>query len=270
MSEDVWVLLVEEDYYARDLMALLLIRDWRTRVAGEVDNEDDLLALLQDPTKRVDAVLLDTEVPGDPSDSQWAFHMAELIRTAVPTRKQPAILFTGVWPNQDVLTWALTNGNGGYILKGEIRYALVTAVVRATRGNWVTTVGVQRLARQCRIPLPPRTLILDGTKPVARFTSRESEVARLAILFGQTRRDVADELLIQPGEVGKLVSRAYDKLGLNQILSGEEEAELYFQEELVIRRFQEAWARARRPAKDAREKVSLAFHLLTVPDEDYP
>ena len=42
MAKDIQVLIIEDDPYARDLMALLLTRDWRTRVIGEIANEHEL------------------------------------------------------------------------------------------------------------------------------------------------------------------------------------------------------------------------------------
>ena len=34
MLRDIHVILIEDDLYARDYMAILLRRDWRTRVVG--------------------------------------------------------------------------------------------------------------------------------------------------------------------------------------------------------------------------------------------
>ena len=36
MAKDIQVLIIEDDPYARDLMTLLLTRDWRTHVIGEI------------------------------------------------------------------------------------------------------------------------------------------------------------------------------------------------------------------------------------------
>ena len=62
MLDEVWVLVVEDDPYARDLMVMMLTRDWRTRVVAETTDEQSVATVLQDSTKRVDIILLDTEV----------------------------------------------------------------------------------------------------------------------------------------------------------------------------------------------------------------
>ena len=36
MPKDLYVLLIEDDPFARDLMSMLMSRDWRTRVIGEL------------------------------------------------------------------------------------------------------------------------------------------------------------------------------------------------------------------------------------------
>ena len=265
MPTDIRVLIVEDDPYARDCMALLLARDWRTRVIGEAGSEAEVTRLLAQP---VDVILLDTEVP---DDRGWLFRLAERMRKL---QHRPVILCTGTCALYEVLRGVLRGGFGGYILKGEVLYALASAVTRAATGRWVITPGVQQLAEDRRLTLPEETVMLSGTGRVTGFTPRESEIARLAILFSQPKRDLADELQIRPDEVGKLVSRVYEKLGLRDILDEEVSPEGYFDDPLMVKRFRaarEKVAECKQAAAGTRKpKVSdmetLAFHLLTVPE----
>jgi len=68
MHTEIQVVIVEDDPYARDLMAMLLARDWRTRVVAEFESgaENDLKGFFSDPLNPVDVVIIDTEVPADP------------------------------------------------------------------------------------------------------------------------------------------------------------------------------------------------------------
>jgi len=66
MQKDIRVLIVEDDPYARDLMSLLLTRDWRTRVIGEATGKQELIDFLDQPGTNVDILILDTEIPGEP------------------------------------------------------------------------------------------------------------------------------------------------------------------------------------------------------------
>ena len=66
--EDVRVVIVEDDPYARNWMALLAARDLRTRVVGEVEEPSGLIRLLEKSPQRVDLILLDTDIP---SGEDW-------------------------------------------------------------------------------------------------------------------------------------------------------------------------------------------------------
>lgn len=264
MPQDVRVLIVEDDPYARDCMALLLTRDWRTRLVGEAGTEVEAGRALAQP---VDVILLDTEVPENP---EWPFRWAGQVRTR---HHRPVTLCTGTRPTYEVLRQLLPDGFGGYILKSEVLYALAGAVRLAAAGKWVTTPGVQQLAHDRRLTLPANTVVLSGTGLITDFTTRESEIARLAILFSQSQPDLAEELQIRQDQVGKLVSSAYEKMGLHDILSGETRPETFFDDQEVLERFQaarkvveqqqEAGVSTRR--RKVPEMATLAFHLLTVP-----
>ena len=75
MQKDIRVLIVEDDPYARDLMSLLLTRDWRTRVIGEASGKQELIEFLDQPQTNVDILILDTEIPGEP---ELAFELARI------------------------------------------------------------------------------------------------------------------------------------------------------------------------------------------------
>jgi len=263
MPKDLNVLLIEDDPYARDLMSMLLARDWRTRVAAETDSEEDVRRLLNDPIQKVDAVLLDTEVPGD---SDWPFRIAQVARDS---GSKPDVLFTATKGNADTLDRAVTDGHGGYLLKPEIRYSMASAVAIASKnGQFVITPSIYRLALQQRIRLPERTVILDGRKSTHDLTPREKEIARLAILFNHPHRELSDELLIRADQVAKHVSNVYSKLGLDQFLAGEIDPEAFFDDPLILHRFRTILERvAANPARrKTADMATLAFHLLTVPD----
>jgi len=252
MPKDVRVLIVEDDPYARDLMALLLTRDWRTRVVGEAGAEAEALHILNQPSRRTDLILLDMEIPGDP---KWP----------------SVILCTGTRADVETLRRILRAAFGGYILKTQASYALAWAVTRAAAGHWVTTPGVWQMAHDRRLALPQGTVVLDGRGPTANFTRREGELARLAILFNLAQRDLADELHITADQISKVVSSVYTKLGLREILSGEVAPEVYFEDKAVLAQFERVLrhATAKRQglgrAHKAPDMATLAFHLLTVP-----
>jgi DNA-binding NarL/FixJ family response regulator len=263
MPKDINVLLIEDDIYARNLMTLFLTRDWRTRVIGEAGSESDVKRILEEPFQKVHAIVLDTEVPMDP---EWPFRVAKI---AQKHRDPPVILCTATKPAPGALKEIIKGHFGGYVLKKEVGYALASAVAEATkRHKWIVTPGVYKLALRLRIHLPENTIILDGTKPVTNLTPRESEIARLAILFNHAHRDLADELLIRADQVSKHVSNVYSKLGLDQIIAGEMSPELFIQDKLVLQHFHRILDRVSSPnaKRKTTDMATLAFHLLTIPE----
>jgi DNA-binding NarL/FixJ family response regulator len=263
MPKDIRVLIVEDDPYARDLMSLLLTRDWRTRVVGEVSDETELATFLKDEVQKVDVVILDTEIPGEPG---LHFKLAEMTQ-ALP--QPPKIVYTATQANREVLDRIMVGSCSGYILKQEILYALGASVALVKTCTCVVTPGIRRIAG--RYALPNGTLVLDGRRLTTSFSRRENELIRLGIIFNLAIRDIADELVIGQGWVSEIVSTIYRKLGIREILTGEIPLDLYFTDEVVLAHCREITKRATSSQDGAKIRKApwmstLAFHLLTVPE----
>ena len=263
MPKDIRVLIIEDDPYARDLMSLLLTRDWRTRVVGEIAGEGDLSLFLRDEMQKVDVVVLDTEIPGEPAIPT---HLAELTKIM---EIQPKILYTGTKVNRGILEEVMSGGCAGYILKQDILYALGYATALTAGGNCVITPGIVEAAQ--RFAFPNGTIILDGRKLTNNFSRREKDLIRLGIIFNLAIRDIADELVLGTGWVSEIISMIYKKLGLREILTGEIPLDMYFTNETVLTHCQEIIQRSisKYPGGKLRKAPwmsTLAFHLLTVPE----
>lgn len=263
MPKDIRVLIYEDDPYARDLMSLLLTRDWRTRVIAEVASREELVTFLKDELQKIDVVILDTEIPGDPD---LPYQLAALTRElSSPTR----VLYTGTLPHRDVLEKVMHNQCSGYIIKQDILYALGAAVAAVNAGACVVTPSVQQIAG--RYALPNGTLVIDGRKHTVNFSNRENELIRLGIIFNLAIRDIADELVLGPGWVSEIVSSVYQKLGVRDILSGDVPLDLYFTDEAVLQHCRDIIGRSTAKRSDGSLRKApwmstLAFHLLTVPE----
>jgi len=263
MPKDIRVLIIEDDPYARDLMSLLLTRDWRTRVVGEVADEEDLTLFLHDEMQKVDVVILDTEMPGEPGIPA---RLAELAKKMITP---PKILFTGTKTNRDILEQVMSGSCAGYVLKQDILYALGAAVALTAGGTCVITPGIQQSAQ--RFAFPNGTVILDGRKVSVNFSRREQELIRLGIIFNLAIRDIADELVLGAGWVSEIVSTIYRKLGVREILTGDVSLDMYFTNETVLAHCKDIIKRAGAKNPDGKLRKApwmstLAFHLLTVPE----
>lgn len=263
MAKDIRVLIIEDDPYARDLMSLLLTRDWRTRVVGEIVDEKDLTIFLHDELQKVDVVVVDTEIPGEPG---IPVQLAELTKALTTP---PRVLYTGTKINRDILEEVMVGNCAGYILKQDILYALGAAVALTAKGICVVTPGILNAAN--RFAFPNGTIVVDGRKLTADFSRREKELIRYGIIFNLAIRDIADELVLGAGWVSEIVSTIYKKLGVREILTGDVPLDLYFTNEAVLTHCRGIIKRSvsRNPDGKLRKAPwmsTLAFHLLTVPD----
>ena len=133
-------------------------------------------------------------------------------------------------------------------------------------GQWVLTPGVLSMANRMNYVLPKHITIIRGRLSIPGFTDHEAEVAKMAIIFSLGRRDLADELKISEQWSYGLVSEIYSKMGLSEILSGEEDLFSYISENVVIRHHFEEILTQLNTSRKAKDLETLAYHLITMPE----
>lgn len=255
---EVRVFLVEDDLYARDLMGLLLRRDWRTQVIGEMGSMMELPSEIEN--EHIDVVLLDTE---NPDDADWSRRLIDKIDKM---ERKPVVLCTGTHPSCKIMDGLTDPIYRGYILKGEIGYSLAWAITLATGPNWIVTPGVERMACENHIQFPADPVVLSGDRTLFGLTKQEMEVARLGILFNIPRDNLAHDMNRSPYTIYEYISNAYDKMGIDDIFSNHISPREYFtgdQRFLDVfgSHIDQLWD-ITKPTKD---KDTLAFHLMTIP-----
>ncbi len=260
-KQEFQIAIVEDDPFARNWMALLAARDWRTRLAGEFDEPLKVIPLLHKKTSYIDLILLDTDIPGGES---W---IPQILGAISGMPHPPVILCTGIKANQEVLGRLTSPSFAGYILKNEINYSLAWAIDLALSGKWVITQGVRSLASAMRFPLPHPCVVLDGMKTLQSTLSKhQADVSRLAFLFSMERRELADELGIVEDWSYGLVSQIYEQLGVKDILNDEESLQSYFGDQpLIIAHVEKIRAEGKNSIK-AHDLETLAFHIITMPE----
>jgi len=269
MTKEAQVLLVEDDIYARNWMELLLRRDWRTRVVGEVSNPVKLNSTIKDLKKhneRVDLVIIDTDIPYNPN---W---LPEVLRSLEINSPESRVLFTGVEPDLQIANLRTHANFAGYVLKDEICNSIAWAVSMASEPCIIVTPGVRNLFNKVNV-LPPGSLILDGRKPIAleRLNNLEKKRSQMAFIFSMERHEFADEAGISEDYSYIVVSSLFEKIGLNDMLEDtlEEGAVLdhYFSNYPVVMTHLKTTLEhlEETKSKKAKDKETLAFHLLTLP-----
>ncbi len=255
------IAIVEDDPFARNWMALLAARDWRTRLAGEFDEPLKIIPLLHQKASLVDLVLMDTDIPGG---ENW---IPQILSAISGMHHSPAILCTGIRANPKVLSHIKNSCFVGYILKTEINFSLAWAIDIALSGKYVVTEGVRSLAAEMRHSLPHPCVVMDGRKTLQSTLSRhQAEVSRLAFLFSMERRELADELGIVEDWSYGLVSQIYEQLGVKDILNDDESLMSYFGDQPLILAHIEKIRAAGKNSIKAHDLETLAFHIITMPE----
>jgi DNA-binding NarL/FixJ family response regulator len=265
MAKKIRVLIVEDDRYALEMMSLLLRCDWRTQVIGKIAQMAARPEQLQ--AFQADLIL----VGGDgPEQVDRLSGILEQIHTIHPQSK---IVYAARQVSPALLGRFAAPGFFGCLLKAEIAYSLVWALVLAARGEWVITPGLNILAREQQFSFQHQPIILDGTQPIAGLTAAEAESARQAYLFSISSRwlkslgSSGEEI---PNALQVHMQRAYRELGMQAILRGEIEPGHYFAgQDHLIGFFSDQFALMWQSARSEQKKDLFAYYLLTVPQVLY-
>lgn len=260
MNKDILVSILEDDVFSRNWMALLMVRDWRTRLIGEFSNRIELCDFLKNNYQPFDILILDVDLFGE------EFTISDICAVLTEEKNTAKILLTGILPEERIIRQMGDDRVCGYVLKNEVGYSLSWVITFAFEGHCIFTPGTMALAVDMNYILPENKLILDGRKHIPGFTEHEAEVARLAFIFSLGRRDLADELKISEQWSYGLVSELYEKMGLSDIISGEVDLFSYISENSIIRSHFEEIMDQLGSSKKARDLETLAYHLLTMPE----
>jgi len=260
MNKDILVTILEDDVFSRNWMALLMVRDWRTRLISEFSSRIELCEFLNKNYQHFDILILDVDLFGE------EFTILDICETLAAENNQARILLTGILPEERIIRQMRDDRVCGYVLKSEVGYSLSWVITFAFEGHYIFTPGTMALAVDMNYLLPENKLILDGRKQIPGFTEHEAEVARLAFIFSLGRRDLADELKISEQWSYGLVSELYEKMGLSDIISGEVDLFSYISESSIIRSHFEEIMEQLGTSKKARDLETLAYHLLTMPE----
>jgi DNA-binding NarL/FixJ family response regulator len=260
MEDEIRVVIVEDDPFARNWMVIVAVRDWRTRVVGEIDHPSKLAQLLREKKDEIDFIVIDTDIPGG---EDW---IPSVLATINKFKEQPRILCTGIKPNPDVLKKLTHPAFVGYLLKEEIRYSLAWAISMAIEGRWVITDGVQQLASSIGFRLPKPCIVLDGRNVIGHLDERKANVARLAFLFSIERKELSDELEVREDWGLQMVSAAYKELGIKDLLDDEATLKDYFGKNEFIMAYIEDIRQMMRDKKKSKDMETLAFHMITMPE----
>ena len=259
MAKDILVSILSDDLFSMNWMSLLIVRDWRTRVFTEGELINPLEEQEFESIQHVDVVVadLDSFVQNTNLFSNLNRYLAE----------NPTLLVVGVGSRIEPLFFQRipTRNIGGYLLKSEISSSLGWAVSFVYEGLLVFTPGAHQSAfSHGFFSTKPERIIKSRVYP--GMTERQSEIARLAIIFSVGRRDLADELKISDQWSYGVVSELYEKLGLNELAHDKDDILAYLENDAMIKIHIDEILAELGNSKKARDLETLAFHILTLPE----
>ena len=255
MKRDILVALYSEDSYVLDWMSLLLVRDWRTQVVAEIASPIEFTETLNQEHLMCDCVVIDIDSVSNlkqmGSDIVNAGHDLKVIGLC---RNQKLDFFDHI--DQSAIA--------GLLYKNEIETSLGWAITFAAEGKPVYTPRGLQDAWAANFSISRERLILRS-RSYPGLTDRQSEIARLAIIYSIGRRDLADELKISDQWSYGVVSELYDHLGLSDLLDESQDFHSILENDSVIKSHIDEILEDLGTSKKARDLETLAFHLLTMP-----
>lgn len=259
MKRDILVGLYSEDTYVLNWMSLLVVRDWRTQVVFEASSRNSLFQALVQEHFKVDAIILDL-------DSISEIKQAAIDIENYQKTNNDGVKIIGLCekPNPDFFKAFPAGTIAGLLFKQEIMMSLGWAIsFSAEKQQVFTPKGIEE-AWNNNFSIEENRLVLYA-RNYPGLTDRQSEIARLAIIFSIGRRDLADELKISDQWSYGVVSELYDHLGLSELLDEDQQINSILENDKVIKAHIDEILEDLGSSKKARDLETLAFHLLTMP-----
>ncbi len=207
----VQILIVDDDFYARDALSALVARDSRTRVWGAVDGIASALASLGSPGDRPphpDVVLLDVRLE---EGERAGIEGIAAIRAAAPDVR---VLITSVSSDDSTVRAAVAAGADGYIWKNEAAERIASAVVRAAEGRFVLSSRIADSLVNTLGDLGRYTAeVAPGSPHGVELTEAVRKTVYLFCVAGLSAREIAEELQVSVNTVNKRIAAAYAALG---------------------------------------------------------
>jgi DNA-binding NarL/FixJ family response regulator len=195
------VLLVDDNAIVRRGIASLLAESSQIEVVGEA--ADGREAIARAAEVRPDVVCLDVRMP-----------VMDGVAAAGPLSEKAKVLMLSYSDEQHLVTSAIRNGAGGYLVHGRFDpEELESRIVAIAAGEMVLSPAVTPAVFDVlrRAPAAENDPRQDG---LGSLTAREREILNL-LARGRSNRDIADELFITNKTVKNHLSRIYEKIGVH-------------------------------------------------------
>ncbi|GGH64145.1 DNA-binding response regulator [Paenibacillus silvae] len=202
VTSRIQVLLVDDDYFIRESLKVVLGLDASIHITGTASNGKEALDLLESGTP-ADVVLMDIRMP-----ECDGVEGTRLIKSRFPDVQ---VLMLTTFDDDEYIIQALQNGASGYLLKNVPPTRIIQGIAAVYRGDMLIHPDIARkLAGLLRTPASP-----PAHEPLETYglTRAELSVAK-AISEGLSNKEIAAKLFLSEGTVKNYVTDILGKLHL--------------------------------------------------------
>lgn len=203
------VLIIDDDYYAREAMQALVARDSRTRMWGTAGGVGEAIALL-DSTRgpRPDVIVLDIRLG---EEELGGIIGLPRLKDACPTCR---VLVSSISRDEETVRVALLAGADGYVWKNESTDGIAEAIVRVHEGRLVVSASVAEKLLSAVTDLGTYAAeVLPDRQEYKELTEATRKTVYLYCCCGMSAREIADELQLSVNTVNSRIKNAYAVLG---------------------------------------------------------
>lgn len=206
------VIVMDDDCFASLGIAVLLTKDTRTKVYAQAETPAELLNVVSLAMKqntieeKPDAIVLDIEYkPAEPEPGDLVLCLNKMVPDAT-------IVCLSQYGEPALIESVILAGADGFLLKGEIRYALASAIAMAYSGHFVFTPGVESALDQKYWQVLRNGHRLKPWQANPELTPQVALSFWLRVIVGMRASFAAREMGVRTGTVEKYVNNAYQIL----------------------------------------------------------
>jgi len=199
------VAVLDDDFYALKWNTAIIMRDPRTTVIIEAETPTGLLKQLK-KEDRTHVVVVDVEY-----GEEFA-PLDELLTSVKKLAPDAVIVCTSQYGEMETVKTALEHNVQGFLIKSEVRMAIVPAIIKATINGLVVSPGIAVSLEISSSLVGSEVHILPKWSPNPRLTPQIIKSFWLRVFFGMRASLAANELYLETATVERYINQAYKVL----------------------------------------------------------
>lgn len=199
------VILMDDDFYALKWNTALIMRDPRTTVISETETPDELIEQLNEG-ERMHVVVVDVEYGAE------HLPLEELLPVINNLAPDAVVVCASQYGELETIHTAIQFGVQGFLLKSEVRMAIVPALIKATLDDLVVSPSIADTLRASPVIGQPELHVFPKWEPNPRLTPQIIKSFWLRVFFGMRASLAAEELYLETATIERYINQAYKVL----------------------------------------------------------